>query len=70
MTGEDSKVPSYTTFATIDPGSSTLPSIPLAVFLAVLPCALTLVFALAVAATAMGTLRRASVTVLGSSQDF
>jgi hypothetical protein len=48
MTGEDSKVTSSTTFAAIDPGSSTLLLIPLASW----------------------TLRRASVTVLGSPLDF
>jgi hypothetical protein len=55
-----------TVVAAIDPGISTLLLVPLAVLL----CALTLVLALAVGATAMWTLRRASVTVLGSSQDF
>lgn len=68
--GEDSKVTSYTALAAIDLGILTLLLVPLAVLLVVLLCALTLVFALALGATAMWTLRRASVTVLGSSQDF
>jgi len=67
--GEDPEVTS-TTLAAIDPGISTLLLVPLGVLLAVLLCALTLVLALAAGATAMWTLRRASVTVLGSSQDF
>lgn len=69
-TGEDSKVTSYTALAAIDPGISTLLLVPLAVLLAVLLCALTLMLALAIGTTATWTLRRASVTVLGSSQDF
>ncbi|HEY0390268.1 MAG TPA: hypothetical protein VGC63_00995 [Solirubrobacterales bacterium] len=56
-----------TTLAAIDPGISTLLLVPLAVLLCAL---LTLVLALAAGATAMWMLRRASVTVLGSSQDF
>jgi hypothetical protein len=68
--GEDSKVTSFTTLAAIDPGISTLLLVPLAVLLAVTLCALTLVLAVAIGAAAMLTLRRASVTVLGSSQDF
>jgi hypothetical protein len=63
-------VTSFATLAAIDPGILSLLLVPLAVLLAVLLCALTLVLALAVGATAMWTLRRASVTVLGSSQDF
>ncbi|HSS43015.1 MAG TPA: hypothetical protein VLK37_10780 [Solirubrobacterales bacterium] len=62
--------PHMTVVAAIDPGISTLLLVPLAVLLAVLLCALTLVLALVAGATAMWLLRRASVTVLGSSQDF
>jgi hypothetical protein len=61
---------SYTALAAIDPATSTLLLVPLAVFLPVLLCALTLVTAVAMGATAMWTLRRASIAVLGSSQDF
>jgi hypothetical protein len=69
-TGEDSNVTSHTTLAAVDPGISTLLLVPLAVLLAVVICALTLVLAVAIGAAAMFTLRRASVTVLGSSQGF
>jgi len=65
-TGENSKVTSFTTLAAIDPAISSLLLVPLAVLLR----ALTLVLAVAIGAAAMLTLRRASVTVLGSSQDF
>jgi hypothetical protein len=58
------------TFAVIDRGISTLLLVPLAVLLAVLLCALALVLAVGIGAAAMLTQRRASVTVLGSSQDF
>jgi hypothetical protein len=58
------------TFAAIDSGVSTLLLIPLAILLAVLLCALTLVLAVGIGAVAMLTLRRASVAVLGSSQEF
>jgi hypothetical protein len=58
------------TFAAIDSGVSTLLLVPLAVLFAALLCALTLVLAVGIGAAAMLTLRRASVAVLGSSQDF
>jgi hypothetical protein len=58
------------TFAAIDRGISILLLVPLAVLLAVLLCALTLVLAVGIGAAAMLTLRRASVAVLGSSRDF
>jgi hypothetical protein len=62
-------VTSYTTFA-IDPGISTVLLVPVTVLVAVVLCAFALVLAVMIGAMAMWTLRRASVTVLGSSQDF
>jgi hypothetical protein len=61
---------SCTTLGAIDSGIATLLLVPLAVLLTVVLCALTLVLAVVIGAAAMWTLRRASVTVLGSSQDF
>jgi hypothetical protein len=63
-------VTSYTTLGAIDSGIATPLLVPLAVLLAVVLCVLTLVLAVVIGAAAMWTLRRASVTVLGSSQDF